>query len=334
MFAFEWTLWAQKEVFMGLMDHLEKLDEFRAIAEMGSFHKAAAQLHISQPSLSNAIKSLEEALGKKLFRRSYKGVTLTPEGEAVFEFTKKLMSDVKSLERHLNNESNEISGVLRVGLLDSLALTLWPRISQNLKRKYPSLEIKLMTHQSSVLIDRLNMGQLDAVLAVDPKPTQKTYQEEIFRDQFALFSQGSLSKEELGQRALILYSEGLSDYRHSLETMLFELGLSSRTVHEVDSFEVAQRLAQKDLGVAVLPTRLVKEGLSKVDLVPGRSEFGEHRVSFVTHKEGLEQKAVQEVLSEFRVIAATQAKTGGTFSQSAGAHDFISAPVLTASVVR
>ena len=81
-----------------LRDHLDKLHYFNTIAQLGSLRKAAEQLRVSQPSLTHAIKVLEDATGTKLFHRSTKGVILTASGETLLLFSRRVFTDLDALE--------------------------------------------------------------------------------------------------------------------------------------------------------------------------------------------------------------------------------------------
>jgi len=102
------------------MFNLEWYRIFMHTARHRNLSKAAAELHITQPSVSYAIKQMEEALGLKLFHRLSKGVELTEEGQALFEYVEQSFTMLDSAQKHLENLKQLNEGEIRIGASDYL----------------------------------------------------------------------------------------------------------------------------------------------------------------------------------------------------------------------
>src|SRR4051812_46288712 len=98
-----------------LVQHLEKLRYLVAIADEGSFARAAAKFRLSQPALSRSIHTLEDTLGVRLFERTSTGETLTPPGEQVCELGRKILADAEKLEHSLHLAEGAGPGHLVLG---------------------------------------------------------------------------------------------------------------------------------------------------------------------------------------------------------------------------
>src|SRR5687768_7896174 len=109
-----------------LRDHLEKLRSFAVVARTGSFRRAADRLRVSQPALSQSVQALESILGKPLLVRSSRGVTVTPHGLVLRDFTERLLEDVEAIERELDAAGEPMTGHFRIGAFESLAIALLP----------------------------------------------------------------------------------------------------------------------------------------------------------------------------------------------------------------
>jgi LysR family transcriptional regulator, nitrogen assimilation regulatory protein len=109
---------------------LKELRYFRAIAELGSLSKAASRLRVAQPALSRRMSKLEHSLGVKLFRRSARGVTLTPAGAVLLEGSDRVEYAVSGVLKEMVSVSQGSSGLIRVGAQYPVSTTLLPLLIQ------------------------------------------------------------------------------------------------------------------------------------------------------------------------------------------------------------
>ncbi len=146
------------------------VDYFLEVVKTGNFTKAAENLYISQPSLSQNIKRLENSLGVQLFDRSVNPFRLTFSGERFYEYA----IHSKELDRNIRSElldiKNEAAGVIRLGIPIWRSASLLPDIFPSFHEKYPSIQLQLMEGPFSDVRDAIEANELDFGIVNTPRP--------------------------------------------------------------------------------------------------------------------------------------------------------------------
>jgi len=137
----------------------EQLRSFLAVAQSLSFTQAAAALGIGQPTVSQHVRKLEQAVGRPLFIRDTRSVTLTADGEAMAGFARSIVAAQEQAVGYFTGSG--LSGRLRFGVTDDLALTPVPRILCDFRQLYPRIDLELTVSQSGTLERRVESGHLD-----------------------------------------------------------------------------------------------------------------------------------------------------------------------------
>ncbi|MGH3463102.1 MAG: LysR substrate-binding domain-containing protein [Kribbellaceae bacterium] len=137
----------------------EQLRTFLAVAHSLSFTQAAQRLGIRQPTVSQHIRKLEQAVGRPLFVRDTRTVTLTADGEAMAGFARSILAAHEQAVAHFTGSG--LRGRLRFGVTDDLALTPLPRILRDFRHLYPRIDLDLTVAQSQNLLRRIESGHLD-----------------------------------------------------------------------------------------------------------------------------------------------------------------------------
>ena len=141
------------------MYDIEQLRTLLAVARTLSFTRAAQELGIGQPTVSQHVRKLEAAVGRTLFLRDTRTVTLTADGEALAGFARTIVSVQQEASDFFT--CSVLRGRLRFGVSDDLALTALPRILRDFRRLYPRIDLELTVSQSGHLHRRLESGHLD-----------------------------------------------------------------------------------------------------------------------------------------------------------------------------
>ncbi len=238
---------------MDLAVHLEKLKGFQAVAKHGSFHGAASELNISQPSLSHSIKVLEQSMNIQLFHRSPKGVRLTAQGKHLLEFSNRLFKEVEDIEVKIKGQWDELNALRRVGIYESIAVQFWPHFFRTFKKNYPQTRIHLLTGRSQNLIKKLRNNDIDLAISVEPSEDRSLKNIMLYSDEFA-FYRGT--RQEMDKRPLILFSSALARGNSLLLEEIHKL--ENREIIEVESFEAAREFAIQGMGAALLPKRIAR----------------------------------------------------------------------------
>src|SRR5690625_1473517 len=140
---------------------IRQLEYFYEVAKHLNFTKAAAHLHISQPSLSKTIKNLESELGGALFYRGPKQLELTDAGKAFLVNTKKVLEAFENLTSELNDVIELRKGEIKIGIPPIIGAAFFSRIIGKYKEKYPSIEMSLTEVGSKKIKHGVEEGTLD-----------------------------------------------------------------------------------------------------------------------------------------------------------------------------
>lgn len=164
---------------------LKQLKYFVALADARSFGHAAAMVHISQPALSQQIKELETGLGVSLLERLPRGIRLTRAGQDVLERARHVLTDVRDIERSARLQKG-LSGRLMLGVIPTIAPYLLPQALTRIRARNIALELRVREAQTSVLMQELAEGQIDAAIVSLPIPQPGLMAEPLFTDNFLL----------------------------------------------------------------------------------------------------------------------------------------------------
>jgi DNA-binding transcriptional LysR family regulator len=148
----------------GVMD-LRQLTALVTVAEVGSVTKAAQLLHLVQPAVTRQIRTLEEEVGVPLFDRTRLGMTLTPAGEVLVERARRALHELELARVEIRPSGRgEVSGIVRVGLLESVLDVLAEPLATAVVRRHPGIELRILTAYSGYLRDWLDSGDIDLSL--------------------------------------------------------------------------------------------------------------------------------------------------------------------------
>src|ERR1700739_1642837 len=185
---------------------LHQLRYFCAIAETGSFSRAAQQSHVSQPSLSQQILKLENELGVRLFDRLGRTVRLTELGAAFLPRARAVLRDLEAARSDVVERKTSIAGSLCVGVIPTIGPYLLPPVLASFSRKYPQARVTGAEEITPLLLEKLRAGTAD--LAIVALPLQARNHE---FESFPLTAErlyAVLPKRHLLRRAHGVYSGG------------------------------------------------------------------------------------------------------------------------------
>jgi LysR family hydrogen peroxide-inducible transcriptional activator len=180
-----------------------------------SFSAAAQKLGLTQPALTLQLQSLENELDFKILDRSRKPFELTPEGELFVVRAREIVLMTESLNDLSLELSNRIKGILRVGIIPTLSPYLVPLFIGQLNRNYPDLQIVIQEIITEEIIQKLNLGELDAGILSTPLDAPARF-EPLFYEKFflyvsdvhPLFEQDEVKASDIKRKELWYLSEG------------------------------------------------------------------------------------------------------------------------------
>lgn len=140
---------------------IDRLEMFTALARERHFGRAAAACRVTQPTLSSAIRALETQLGVQLVVRGARFEALTPEGERVLLWARRILADTRAMTDEARAARAGLSGVLRIGVIPT-ALPLVARLTAPYAARHPGVGIIILSHTSAAILQELAEGVLDA----------------------------------------------------------------------------------------------------------------------------------------------------------------------------
>ena len=150
---------------MTVLIDIDQLRTFIAIAETGSFTKAAEVVHKTQSAVSMQMKRLEERLGKPIFARDGRASKLTEDGERLLDYARRIVKlNVEALAAF---SDAELSGRVRLGVPDDYADRYLPEIMARFSRSYPGVELTVICEPSVDLLERIDANDLDLAIVTD-----------------------------------------------------------------------------------------------------------------------------------------------------------------------
>jgi LysR family cyn operon transcriptional activator len=165
---------------------IRHLRYFLAVAEAGSFSRAADRLGISQPSVSQQMRDLETGLRVPLFQRRGKRILLTPQGLIFQEHARALLHQVENLLHELNGEPGELRGALRLGVIPVLNVPLIPQLLGAFVADHPAISVTVEEISSTEIETALEEGRMDVGLGFLTRHSPNLSYERLCTDQFAL----------------------------------------------------------------------------------------------------------------------------------------------------
>jgi aminoethylphosphonate catabolism LysR family transcriptional regulator len=231
-----------------------QLKAFHAVAQTGSFSRAAARLALTQPAVSDHVRKLEESYGVQLFQRGPRGIALTALGRKLFAVSERQFeAEAEALEL-LSRARTLEEGQLTVGA--DAAIHVLPQLAR-FRARYPAIALRLVTGNSADLRGALDAFAIDVAVAAERPPGEAYLARLLRRDPLvavaarALKLPRRLPLARLAAQTLILREQG-SVTRHLLLAELQQRRLTPAATIEIESREAAREAAAQGLGVAVM----------------------------------------------------------------------------------
>ncbi|MEU0441416.1 LysR substrate-binding domain-containing protein [Streptomyces sp. NPDC006186] len=195
---------------------LSQLRAFAAVAEHLHFRDAAAAIGMSQPALSGAVSALEETLGVTLLERTTRKVLLSPAGERLAVRAKAVLDEVQALLEEAEAVRAPFTGVLRLGVIPTVAPYLLPTVLHLVHDRCPDLDLQVHEEQTASLLDGLQNGRLDLLLLAVPLGVPGVVELPLFDEDFVLVTpighplggREGIGREALKELHLLLLDEG------------------------------------------------------------------------------------------------------------------------------
>lgn len=220
---------------------LRVLNYFLVVAQEENITRAAALLHVTQPTLSRQLAELEAELGVKLFYRGSRRITLTEQGMLLRRRAEEVTSLVQRIEREVRQADGPLTGVIAIGSAETAATRLLPAFMKEFSGRYPQVSYELFTGNADTVRERIDKGLLDIGLLTEPV--------EVSRYEFLRLNEkdrwGVLTRADspLAQKPAVAMKdlEGqplLLPHRREVQQTLVEFGLDRQTMRVFGTYDL------------------------------------------------------------------------------------------------
>ncbi len=285
------------------------LNELRyvvAVAHERSFGRAAAKCFVSQPALSVAIQKLEEELGAPLFERGKSEVGITPLGGRVVEQAQRVLEEAARLKDIAKAGQDPLAGVLKLGVIYTIAPYLLPDLIPVLRERAPSMPLEIEENMTESLEAGLKSGRIDVAILALPFASAGIATEFLYEEPFEVVvphdhkwaKRKSIASDELAQEHAILMNVGHC-FRDQVLGACPELNQANAQIARTNSLETVRNMVASGLGISVLPRdALVPKYHSQlVTAVPFRAPVPTRRVALAFRKSFPRPAAIEVVRS-------------------------------------
>ncbi|MBD8891203.1 LysR family transcriptional regulator [Roseibium litorale] len=242
---------------------IEKLELFMALARERHFGRAAEASNIGQPTLSSAIKQLEDQLGVQLVRRGSRFQGLTPEGEKVLDWARRIVGDYRSMNADIQASRKGLSGNVRIAVIPT-ALAMVHELTQSFHEVYPDVCFSILSRTSDQILDLI--GNLEADFGItylenEPLPTMVTVPLYLERYLFVTANEAvfpgrdQVTWAETGGEQLCLLTPDMQN-RRIINRYLALSGVEPKAGIETDSVLAMVSHIRSGLWSGILPEKL------------------------------------------------------------------------------
>lgn len=224
---------------------------FRAVAREGSITKAAEMLNYVQSNVTARIHNLEEDLNIRLFHRTNRGMKLTAAGENLLEYADQVLALLDEAEKSAQM-SQQPKGLLRIGSLETTAVTHLPEHAASFLRRFPEVDLSVNTADTHNLMQQVLDHKVDGAFVYGPVEHTDISQIPVSRDELVLISSQEGTAEDMLRQPMLFFGAGCS-HRARVKRLLEEAGIQNQKIIEFGTLEAIIRGVSAGLGIALLP---------------------------------------------------------------------------------
>lgn len=256
------------------MVNLELYRVFFTVAKCGSLTKAAQELYISQPAVSQSVKQLEQLLGVSLFNRTHRGMELSAGGKLIYKKVESALALIEQAETGITELKTTVSGTIRIGATDSIFSHLLADKIAAFSTAHPAVGFELISSTSPQTMEILKEGGCDVAfvnLPAEDRGVKFLDTVSLLHDAFVAGGKYSgLVNGEIPLKRLqdfpLLFIEENTIARRALTAFLCAHGVELRPDVEVSNWDLMIKLAEKGMGVGCVPREYCAEQLKKGSL--------------------------------------------------------------------
>jgi DNA-binding transcriptional LysR family regulator len=270
---------------------IDQLRTFIAIAESGSFTRAAEVVHKTQSAVSMQMKRLEERLGRSIFARDGRGSKLTDDGERLLDYARRIVK--LNVEVLTAFSDIELSGRVRLGVPDDYADRYLPEIMARFSRVYPAVELTVICEPTIELFQRIGANELDLAIVTDCESNRAS---ESFRRERLLWVTSNRHSTHLEERLPLALGRPTCGWRRAAIECLESIGRPYRVLYTSANAGAVAAAVLSGLAVSVFPESGLRTGMRVLSPADGFPELPSCRVGLVRNPH--ERSPLAEALAE------------------------------------
>ena len=258
---------------------LELYRVFKEVADTGNISSAAKNLYISQSAVSQSIKQLETSLQARLFARSPRGVTLTGEGQMLYQYVRSALGLLATGEDKLSQAQQLLLGTLTIGASDTVTTFFLTHYLEEFHHLHPGIRLKIVSGRSAKVLSLLKSGAVDIAFASSPADSAlntvscfATHTAFVAGSCYPCDFDHVYARREIADFPLILLERKASS-RVFLEQEFLKSGVSLNPEIELSSRQLLVSLASIGLGVAGVTLEFVQDALESGEIRALKTDF-------------------------------------------------------------
>ncbi|MFF2480504.1 LysR family transcriptional regulator [Paenibacillus sp. NPDC058071] len=244
---------------------IRHLQYIREIVKRDSFTKAAEALHIAQPTISKAVRHLEDELGTELFVREGKSIKLTDAGEVLLRYAQPILHLWDGLHAELNDKSYLHQGSIRIGLPPMAGASFFPSVLKRFQQRYPDIAVEMIEYGSLRIEEEVGSGALDVGVVLEPVDSGRFASFPLVRERLSVIMPVShplaaletLSLSDLSGEKFILFSNEFALHDRIIEECR-KAGFEPDVVYESSQWDFIKEMTAAGLGVSMLPETICR----------------------------------------------------------------------------
>jgi LysR family hydrogen peroxide-inducible transcriptional activator len=295
---------------------LIQLEYIVALDTHRHFVLASEKCFVTQPTLSMQIQKLEDELGVKIFDRTKQPVIPTEIGKSIIAQARIILKEANLMKDLINDQKDQLTGELRVGIIPTLAPYLLPPLFQHVHEKYPQLNLVIKETITEEIIHELKNNRLDCGIVVTPLNDASIKEDIMFYEELfvyvskknALYDKKYVLANEIDPTQLWLLEEGHCFRSQILNLCELRKYSELNFKYETGNIETLKRMVDKSDGITILPELAVMEFTKpQLKFVKKLKEPSPAReVSLVTHRDHIKTKLIKTLKDEILRIVPKQ----------------------------
>ncbi len=245
---------------------IRELNYFVTVAKYKSFTKASDALHVTQPTLSKVVKSLEKQLDVTLFHRSQRKSELTDVGEVVYNQALKILNLVDELDVVLEDVTHLQKGKVKIGMPPLIGILFFPQMIKGFQEKYPGITIEIDERGANVIKDLVATGELDMGFVMLPADSEEFHVIPFTTQHVMLIVNRSnhlanfefVTMKDLKNEPMLLFSEDFTLHDRILQECK-QAGFTPHIAYESSQWDFISQMVEHNLGIAMFPRAIAEK---------------------------------------------------------------------------